>query len=94
MIVWVDGAPKLMSNSHEEITSFVDQYLKCSSGHDDNQDFVQLQVHKHSRTCRKKEDNICRFGYPLPPLAKTMVLEPLESDVTSIERCTIHCRKE
>ncbi|WAQ97355.1 hypothetical protein MAR_030045 [Mya arenaria] len=28
----------------------------------------------------KKQDRICRFGYPLPPLQKTMVLDPLEND--------------
>ena len=50
---------------------------------------IELQVHKHSRTCRKKEDKICRFGFPLPPLPKTMVLEPLESDVDKYKRMYI-----
>jgi hypothetical protein len=38
----------------------------------------QAQTHKHSRTCRKKGHNICRFHYPLLPMKQTMVLEPLE----------------
>ena len=49
-------------------------------------DLIELQVHKHSRTCKKKEDKICRFAFPLPPLPKTMVLEPLESDVDKYKR--------
>ena len=42
---------------------------------------VDLQVHKHSKTCRKKGHPICRFGFPLPPFQKTIILEPLEIDV-------------
>jgi len=40
-----------------------------------------LQTHKHSKTCRKKGHPVCRFGFPLPPLRKTVVLEPLETEV-------------
>lgn len=38
---------------------------------------VNYQTHKHARICRKKGQNICRFNFPLPPMSKTQVLEPL-----------------
>ena len=65
MLMWVKDAPKYNSHSKTEITEFVDSYLKCTSDDAKLQDFIPLQLHKHSRTCHKKEDKICRFGYPL-----------------------------
>jgi hypothetical protein len=46
-------------------------------------DLIDLQVHncKHAKTCRKKGHPICRFGFPLPPFRKTVVLEPLEEEI-------------
>ena len=41
-----------------------------------------MQRHKHSKTCKKKGRAICRFNFPLPPMPRTMILEPLsESDL-------------
>lgn len=40
-----------------------------------------MQVHKHSKTCRKNGHPICRVGFPLLPLKETVILEPLETDI-------------
>ena len=45
------------------------------------EDLINLQTHKHSKTCRNKGHPVYRFGFPLPPLRKTVVLEPLETEV-------------
>ena len=43
------------------------------------EDLVNLQMHRHAKTCKKKnEKNICRFNFPLPPVQQTMILKPLE----------------
>ena len=47
---------------------------------------VELQTHKHSRTCRKKGKAICRFGFPLPPLPQTRLLYPLEKEVDQFKK--------
>ena len=86
MIVWVENAPKYNSCTNEEITTYVDKYLKCCSDEAHLHDLIQLQIHKHSRTCRKKADRICRFGYPLPPLNRTIILEPLDTDVEKYKK--------
>ncbi|XP_060561861.1 uncharacterized protein LOC132721554 [Ruditapes philippinarum] len=86
MLIWIEDSPKYNSSSNEDIIAFVDKYLKCCSDEPHLQDLIQLQIHKHSRTCHKKEDKICRFGFPLPPLRETMVLEPLESDVDKYKK--------
>ena len=54
MLVWVENAPTLETNSEDEIVQFVDQYLTCSAEKNETLELVKLQTHKHSRTCRKK----------------------------------------
>ncbi|XP_062566991.1 uncharacterized protein LOC134229291 [Saccostrea cucullata] len=83
MLVWTSDAPKHKENSNEEIEAFVDKYVTCALQENDCQmkQLVELQVHKHSKTCKKGGRSVCRFGFPLPPLPKTMLLEPLDFDV-------------
>ena len=85
MLVWIENAPTLERNSEEEIVQFVDQYLTCSADNKETTNLVNLQTHKHSRTCRKKGKPVCRFGFPLPPLPRTMLLYPLAEDVEQKE---------
>ncbi|CAC5416131.1 unnamed protein product [Mytilus coruscus] len=47
---------------------------------ENNTSLDNLQVHKHSKTCRKKGHPICRFGFPLPPMKETVILEPLKEN--------------
>ena len=86
MLVWIENAPTLETNSEEEIVQFVDQYLTCNTDNENTANLVGLQSHKHSRTCRKKGKPICRFGFPLPPLPRTMLLYPLEEEVDKYKR--------
>ena len=86
MLVWIENAPTLEKNPEEEIVKFVDNYLTCSANDDETAHLVELQTHKHSRTCRKKGKAICRFGFPLPPLPRTMLLYPLEEDVDQFKK--------
>ncbi|XP_062584589.1 uncharacterized protein LOC134246276, partial [Saccostrea cucullata] len=84
MIVWIENAPKYLENDNKEIAAFVDSYLKCERNTEDN--LTELQVHKHSQTCKKKGKAVCRFGFPLPPLQATMILEPLDSDIDKYKK--------
>ena len=86
MLVWIENAPTLETNSEREIVQFVDKYLTCNTDNEKTANLVGLQSHKHSRTCRKKGKPICRFGFPLPPLPRTMLLYPLKEDVDKYKR--------
>ena len=86
MLVWLENAPTLEKNSEEEIVQFVDKYLTCNIDNEETASFVNLQTHKHSRTCRKKGKPICRFGFPLPPFPRTMLLYPLEEEVEKYKK--------
>ena len=86
MLVWIENAPTLETNSEGEIVEFVDKYLTCNTDNEKTANLVGLQSHKHSKTCRKKGKPICRFGFPLPPLPRTMLLYPLEEDVDKYKK--------
>ena len=68
------------------MVQFVDKYLTCNTVNEKTANLFGLQSHKHSRTCRKKGKPICRFGFPLPPLPRTMLLYPLEEDVDKYKK--------
>ena len=93
MLVWVENAPTLETRSKEEIIEFVDQYLTCNSDNEKTANLVNLQSHKHSRTCRKKGKPICRFGFPLPPLPNTMLLYPLEENIEKYKKKNVELQK-
>jgi hypothetical protein len=49
------------------------------------QHLLNLQTHKHSRTCGKTTRNCCnfvtcRFHFPIPPVDRTRILDPLPED--------------
>ena len=63
MLVWIENAPTLEANSEEEIFQFVDQNLTCNTDNEKTANLVGLQSHKHSRTCRKKENHNVDLGF-------------------------------
>ena len=40
-------------------------------------ELVNLQLHRHAKSCKKQGHKICRFNFPLPPMPRTLILEPL-----------------
>ena len=86
MLASIDNAPTLEINSEEEIVQFIDQYLTCSADHKEMANLVNLQTHKHSRTCTKQGRPKRTFGFPLPPLPRTTLLYPLAEDVEKYEK--------
>lgn len=78
-LLWVEGAPQLhdTEQSLDRVLEFIDRSVTCKRD-PEIEDLVALQEHGHSGTCRKKNKNICRFGFPLPPMPETCILEPLQ----------------
>lgn len=76
MLVWIDGAPVYGKSDNQEIENFVDKHSSCFKD-DEIPELINYQTHRHARTCRKNGKNICRFNFPLPPMSKTQILEPL-----------------
>ena len=81
-LFWIKNASEYGRDCDEDIVKFVDSYISCKADSDDLSELVNLQRHKHSKTCKKKGRAICRFNFPLPPIPRTMILEPLsQSDL-------------
>ncbi|XP_069109201.1 uncharacterized protein [Argopecten irradians] len=96
MLLWTNDGPKYPDDDEEDLIAYVDKYVTCSLQTDNPElaELVELQVHKHSKTCKKGGKPVCRFGFPLPPLPRTMLLEPLETDVAEYRKKYIDLQKK
>jgi len=39
---------------------------------------MNLQTHRHAKTCKKGGHKICRFNFPIPPVPRSVILETLK----------------
>ena len=89
--LWIDNSPRIDKASNEEICSYIDQHISCSSAlSEQEKQYVMSQKHSHSKSCKRMNKNkaTCRFGAPWPPMPKTIILEPLQ-DISDEERCNL-----
>ena len=40
--------------------------------------YIQYQINRHSRTCHIGNTHKCRFSFPIPPMSKKVILEPID----------------
>jgi hypothetical protein len=93
-IIWIVDAPKYGVAKDEEVTRFIDRYVSCQKPAIDDplRELVDRQVHRHSKACQTRR-GFCRFHYPQPPMLKTSILKPLESDAEGAARAKSTWRK-
>ena len=80
-LLWIHNAPKFGTSPDEDVCKYVDSCISCSTDVTDSEkEFLKLQIHRHSHTCKKiiRGKTICRFGVPWPPMKETQILYPLE----------------
>ncbi len=68
-LLWVANAPIYGLDSNNAIEDFVEKYIS----YDNNKlapKFCEVQTHRHKKTCRKKNQPICRFNFPWLPIEK------------------------
>ena len=77
-LFWIKEAPQYQKSPNEEIVSFVDKYITCQKpdSSSEMEDLVNLQTHRHTKTCNKEGHKISRFNFPLPPMPRTLILTP------------------
>ena len=80
-LFWVKDAPHYGKSPNEEIVTFGDKYVTCQKPNISNEmeELVNLQMHRHAKTCKKAGHKICRFNFPLPLMPRSMILTPLEN---------------
>jgi hypothetical protein len=79
MLIWIDCAPRYGESEDKDIADFVNKHSGCQLN-DEIPELINYQTHRHARTCRKKGKKICRFNFPLPPMSRTQILEPLRDN--------------
>ena len=67
-LFWVKEAPEYYKSSNEEIVTFVDKFITChkSDSSSEMEELVNLQMHRHAKTCKEAGHKICtgRFNFP------------------------------
>jgi len=59
-LFWVKGAPTYGKAPDDTVLHFVDKYVTCkNSQSDEMKDLVNLQLHRHAKTCKKLGHNFC-----------------------------------
>jgi len=83
MFIWRDDAPKFRVKSDAEVSAFIDNIITCQKPSDNPEllSLVNRQVHRHSHTCRENRKTECRFNYPQPPMRRTKILYPLDTEM-------------
>ncbi|KAK3908586.1 ATP-dependent DNA helicase RRM3 [Frankliniella fusca] len=84
-ILWLEGAPLFNPanpESEEECAGFIDELITCMLDQDMGE-LLNVQFHRHSRTCRRQVGGrrVCRFGVPFSPMRRTRILLPFEESV-------------
>ena len=85
MLVWIKNSPNYGEDDEKDVIDYIDTIASSSANVPcDSAQFLAMQKHKHSRTCRKGGKAECRFGIPFPPMKKTVILQPFDGDDRSI----------
>ena len=80
--LWIVNAPSLTKNTKNEYIQWVDNIISAYlPNHVEEPKLFELvktyQLHRHSRTCRKYKNQICRFNFGRFFCNETIVAEPL-----------------
>ena len=76
---YLKDAPQYGCENNETVANYYDQIISCTSDVPaEFKQYIEYQVHRHSKTCRIGNTHTCRFSFPIPPMRKTIILEPIE----------------
>ncbi|KAG1927220.1 ATP-dependent DNA helicase PIF1 [Pimephales promelas] len=81
-LFWVKDAPEFEKDEDQDVCDFIDKYISCKLPDPDKDpelhkivSEVQMHSRNHSKSCRKNKKH-CRFGFPKPPINRTMISRP------------------
>ena len=75
--------PEYGETDNDTVARVYNNIISCSSDVPGaHKQYIQYQIHRHSRTCCIGNTQKCRLSFPIPPMSKTLILEPtdLESE--------------
>ena len=75
----MENAPEYGETYNDTVARFYDNIIFCSSDVlEAHKQYIQYQIHRHSSTCHKGNTHKSRFSFPIPPMSKTVILEPID----------------
>ena len=75
----IKNEQKLDENDIESLVQFADTFVSVSLNDPDISDVVkEVNVHHHTRTCKKYGPSHCRFGFPRYPTDETVLAVPYQ----------------
>ena len=85
---------KLSEETLGTYIEFVDNTIHANlPGPDDNPVLYELvnhyQTYKHSKSCRKYKNKLCRYGFGKFFTKETIIAQPLEDGIKDVERYSI-----
>ena len=79
---YLKNAPEYGDTDNDTVVKYYDNIISCSSDvPEEHKEYVQYQIHRHSRTCHIGNTHKCRFSFPIPPMSKTVILEPMKFEL-------------
>ena len=64
-------------SSNEYVADYYDKIISCSSDvPEEHKEYINYQIHRHSKSCPVGKLKHCRFSFPQPPMPYTCILEP------------------
>ena len=81
-LFWLSDMPVYGVDPDYKVISTIDSVVTCQRTWDSNSELnnlVNLQMHMHTRTCKKqfRKRTVCRFDFPKLPMSETRILQPL-----------------
>ena len=78
---YLKDAPVYGEDHDESVTQYYDKIISCSTDvKDEHKEYIKYQIHRHTKTCLRGKRKKCRFGFPQPPMPRTIILQPFCKD--------------
>ena len=81
MVACLNDAPVYGESSNEYVADYYDKTISCSSDvPEEHKEYINYQIHRHSKYCHVGKLKHCRFSFPQPPMPYTCILEPFSAE--------------
>ena len=79
-------APVCGEDDDNVVTTYYDKIISCCSDvKPEYSNYIKYQIHRHTKSCLRGRTKRCRFGFPQPPMPRTIILEPFHKDDEELE---------
>ena len=80
-LAYINDAPVYGESGKEYVEDYYDKIISCSSYvPEEHKEYINYQMHRHSKACCVGKLKCCRFSFPPPPMSYTCILEPFLSE--------------